>query len=332
MPTRRSKNQNLKGCYTYHEKQKDKAQMSYGNFERRLAKDSIRDFDMCCLTLQPCVNPIATPEGVIYDRPSILEYIVKQKDKNKIQKMEYQNYVQSKKDEIARKDRIDKQKEINQFIKTTDSLVVKSDPLDNPLRSVRGDKTPAVASNSFWVAGSVRDSVRGSFSSLTDGRGILKRKLDVNDGTGLMDGTGFGGKVAKVIEKPSKHVFCPITGNPIEYSKLIKLKFKKIDENQTKSTNKSNIVGTEPERESRYVCAISGDPLTNATKLVVIKTTGDVVSSEAFDKAVKPTMICPFTMKKLEKTDVLELRRAGTGFASVNDLQKTEKSAAFMAS
>ena len=84
--------------------------------------------------------------------------------------MKYREYIQQKRDADARKERIEKQKEINQFIKTTDSLVVKSDPLDNPLRSVRGDKTPAVASNSFWVAGSVRDSVRGGFSSLTDGR------------------------------------------------------------------------------------------------------------------------------------------------------------------
>lgn len=329
MPTRRSKNQNLKGCYTYWEKQKDKAQMSYGNFERRLAKDSIRDFDMCCLTLQPCQTPVATPEGVIYDRSSLLEYMVKQKEKNAIQKQEYKAYIQSKKDADERKDRIDKQKEINQFIKNTDSLVVKSDPLDNPLRSVRGDKTPAVASNSFWVAGSVRDSVRGGFSSLTDGRGILKRKLELEDGR--LDGTG-GFKMAKVVEKPSKHVFCPITGKPLEYSKLIRLQFKKIDEKQKGPNNKSNIVGTEPEREARYVCAISGDPLTNATKLVVFKTTGDVCSEDAYKKAVQKSMICPFTMKKLEKDDILELRRAGTGFASVNDLQKTEKSAAFMAS
>lgn len=329
MPTRRSKNQNLKGCYTYWEKQKDKMEMSYGNFERRLAKDSIRDFDMCCLTLQPCKTPIATPQGVIYDREAILQYIVNGKEKNAIQKVKYREYIQQKRDADARKERIEKQKEINQFIKTTDSLVVKSDPLDNPLRSVRGDKTPAVASNSFWVAGSVRDSVRGGFSSLTDGRGVLKRKLELEDGR--MDGTGCG-KLAKVVEKPSKHVFCPITNQPLEHSKFIELKFKKIDEKQKKPSNKSNIVGTEPEREARYVCAISGDPLTNATKLVVFKTTGDVCSEDAYKRAVQKSMVCPFTMKKLEKDDILELKRAGTGFASVNELQKTQKSAAFMAS
>merc|ERR1711981_306934 len=132
-------------------------------------------------------------------------------------------YIKSLKDAEERKERIGKLKEIQQFIKTSDSLKIRADPIDNPLRSVRGDATPAVGSN-FWVAGTVRDT---HYASLTDGKGVLKRKLEVEDG--LMDGTGQGGKMRKVIAKPDKHVRCPITGNPLEYKDLIPTLFKRID-------------------------------------------------------------------------------------------------------
>jgi len=329
MPSRRSKNQNLKGCYTYHERLKDKEQMQYGNFERRISKDSIRDYDVCCLSLQATKEPVVSKDGILFDKESVLQYIIKQKAKNKNQKKLYEEYIKSLKDQEDRKKRIDKIKEINQFVKTANSVTLRSDPIDNPLRSVRGDSTPAVGS-SFWVAGTVRDT---HFATLTDGKGTLKRKLETEDG--LLDGTGCG-KLRKVVEKPDKHVRCPITNNPLEYKDLIHIRFKKID-GAANAKSKSTIAGqANRDAKARYCCAISGDPLTNATKLVIIKSPGkefaSVVSEGAYNTSVKPTGICPFTNKKLDKDAVLYLKRGGTGFSSSNDLQRTEKSAAFMAS
>lgn len=324
MPTRRSKNQNLKGCYTYHEKQKDKQQMQYGDFERRLGKDSIKSFDMCSISLQHCEDPMVSPQGVVFDKETVLKYIIKQKKDLKMQRIEYKQYLQDLKDAETRKHRIKKQREITNFIKTTDALVVRSDPIDNPLRSVRGDKTPA--NSNFWVAGTVRDT---NYATLTDGRGILKRTIDVEDG--LLDGTGYGGEMRKIISKPDKHVRCPVTKEPLEFDKLLPVTFTRIQGKQ--EAQKASIAGSSTQGEpSKFVCAISGDPLTNATKLMVFKSGGQVITVESFDKAVKKTMICPFTQNKLTKDDYITLRRGGTGFSSANDLQRTEKSAAFMAS
>ena len=135
MPTRRSKNQNLKGCYTYHERLKDKEQMQYGNFERRISKDSIKSFDMCCLTLQHAKFPMLTKDGILFDRESVLSYIIQQKQKNKRQKKLYEEYIKSLKVDTERDERIKKIREVNQFIKTSDALIMRSsDPIDNPLR------------------------------------------------------------------------------------------------------------------------------------------------------------------------------------------------------
>lgn len=339
MPTRRSKNQNLKGCYTYHERLKDKEQMQYGNFERRRSKDSIKGFDMCCLTLQHAKHPMITKDGILFDRESVLSYIIQQKQKNKRQKRLYEEYIKSLKVDVERDERIKKIREVNQFIKTSDALIMRSsDPIDNPLRSVRSEATPQISSN-FWMAGTVRadHSARLGFASLTDGKGVLKRKIEL--GHGLIDGTGQGGKLRNIVEKPDKFVKCPITGNQLEFKDLIPIAFKRIDggKDNSKVIHKSSIAGQAAvERKSQFCCAISGDPISNSMKLVAIKSPGvdeaKICSEDAYKNSVKSTMICPFTNKKLTDKDVITMKRGGTGFASTNDLQMTEKSAAHMSS
>ena len=77
--TRHGKNCTAGAVYTYHEKQKDSKRSGWGSQKARLSKDSIKDFDCCCLTLQPCKDPVVTKEGYLYEREAILEYILHQK-------------------------------------------------------------------------------------------------------------------------------------------------------------------------------------------------------------------------------------------------------------
>lgn len=58
--TRHARNNTAGACYTYHERQRDGKASGYGTQKARLNKDSIKDFDACCLTLQPCRNPVIT--------------------------------------------------------------------------------------------------------------------------------------------------------------------------------------------------------------------------------------------------------------------------------
>ncbi|KAL1439197.1 hypothetical protein MTO96_047413 [Rhipicephalus appendiculatus] len=80
--TRHARNCTAGAVYTYHEKQKDTQTCGYGTQRMRLGKDAVKDFDCCCLSLQPCRNPVITPEGYLYDKECILEYIIKQKAEN----------------------------------------------------------------------------------------------------------------------------------------------------------------------------------------------------------------------------------------------------------
>ena len=77
--TRHAKNCTAGTVYTYHERKKDTKKSGYGSKSVRLGRDSVKNFDCCCLTLQPCREPVVTPDGFLYDREAILECLLHQK-------------------------------------------------------------------------------------------------------------------------------------------------------------------------------------------------------------------------------------------------------------
>lgn len=60
---------------TYNEKRA----LGFGTAKERLGKDSQSSLDSCALCQVIARDPVATPEGVLYDRETILEYILEQK-------------------------------------------------------------------------------------------------------------------------------------------------------------------------------------------------------------------------------------------------------------
>lgn len=78
--TRHARNCTAGAVYTYHEKKKDAAASGYGTQNERVGKDSVKSFDCCSLTLQPCRMPVVTKEGYLFDKEAILEYIVTKKN------------------------------------------------------------------------------------------------------------------------------------------------------------------------------------------------------------------------------------------------------------
>jgi len=77
--TRHARNVTAGNVYTNHERKKDAKESGYGSLALRLSKDSIQEFDCCCLTLQPCQTPVITPDGYLYDKEAILENMLHQK-------------------------------------------------------------------------------------------------------------------------------------------------------------------------------------------------------------------------------------------------------------
>lgn len=99
--TRHAKNCTAGAFYTYSEKKKDANASGYGTTSLRLGKDSIRSFDCCALTLQPCQNPVVSKDGYLFEKSAILEYIIAKKNEYSRALKEYNRQKESQNDPQA---------------------------------------------------------------------------------------------------------------------------------------------------------------------------------------------------------------------------------------
>jgi len=88
--TRHGRNSTNSAVYTYHERKKDASASGYGSENCRLGKDSLKGYDCCSLTLQPCRTPMVSPEGWLFDKEALLKYIIEKKQEYARKLKEYE--------------------------------------------------------------------------------------------------------------------------------------------------------------------------------------------------------------------------------------------------
>ncbi|XP_052064595.1 nitric oxide synthase-interacting protein-like [Mytilus californianus] len=196
--TRHSKNCTAGTVYTYHERQRDTKSSGYGSKSARFGKDSIKDFDCCCLTLQPCRNPIVTPEGFLYDKEAILEFIIQQKKQIARKLKEYGKQINKAKEELNELAKAEletkKQKLISHVEAPSDKNATGKDESICNMKNGKGKELP-----SFWVP------------ALTPDAAPTK------------------------IEKPDEKVRCPMSGRPIKLKDMLDVKFTPINDRDSKT-------------------------------------------------------------------------------------------------
>ncbi|KAG8195832.1 hypothetical protein JTE90_008528 [Oedothorax gibbosus] len=277
--TRHARNCTAGAVYTYHEKQKDNKAGGYGTLQGRLGKDSVKDFDCCCLTLQPCRYPVITPDGYLYDKEAILEYIIHQKKEIARKMKEYEKQQKRGVEEMAELAKAEQESNAQKFMAMEKSITTK------PVASTSAASTSSGISNvengrektlpSFWIPALTPDAEK------------VKMK------------------------KPGKAVLCPMSGKPLKVKDLLTIKFTEINDPDEK---KSLIA-----RRDRYMCAVTHDVLGNSVPTAVLLTSGNVVTMECVEKLIKKDMVDPTNGQKLKEDDIIPLQRGGTGYASTNE-------------
>ncbi|XP_028717702.1 nitric oxide synthase-interacting protein isoform X2 [Peromyscus maniculatus bairdii] len=121
--TRHGKNCTAGAVYTYHEKKKDTAASGYGTQNIRLSRDAVKDFDCCCLSLQPCHDPVVTPDGYLYEREAILEYILHQKKEIARQVKAYEKQRGARREEQKQLQRAAAQDQVRGFLEKEAAIV-----------------------------------------------------------------------------------------------------------------------------------------------------------------------------------------------------------------
>ncbi|XP_074872949.1 nitric oxide synthase-interacting protein isoform X2 [Carettochelys insculpta] len=284
--TRHGKNCTAGAVYTYHEKKKDTAASGYGTQNVRLSRDAVKDFDCCCLSLQPCKDPVITPEGYLYEKEAILEYILHQKKEIARQMKAYEKQKKEKRTELEELSRAAEEAKVKGFLAKELSIVSK--PL-NPFENTSGDPQPSSSSSeeakqlpSFWIP------------SLTP-----EAK-------------------ASVVQKPDRCVYCPMSGRPLRLKDLTPVHFTLLDP----AVGRVGLIN----RQDRYVCAVTRDVLGNSVPCAVLRPSGAVVTLECVERLIKKDMVDPVNGAKLREDDIIVLQRGGTGFAGSGVCLEAKKS------
>lgn len=199
--TRHARNCTAGAVYTYHEKKKDAAASGYGTQSERVGKDSVKSFDCCSLTLQPCRNPVVTKEGYLFDKEAILEYIITKKNEYTRKLKQYEK--QLKKEENEKKELAAAEKEAN-LIKfmSRERNISNAKSSDSQLSSSASNLANGKDKQlpSFWVPSQLPDA-----------------------------------KITKV-EKPDSTVYCPISGRPLKMKDLIEVNWTLVNDPDDKKS------------------------------------------------------------------------------------------------
>lgn len=274
---RASKNIASKGFHTYAEKKRT----SFGSVNQALGADSGLPFCHCPLSLSPCIEPVVSPSGHVYEREVILEYILTksaelkdqtrlyeiQESKNnqellKITNSSLSNSIENQKDFISRQDSI-----------ANDSIIKPSYLNDD--RSKRIDDT----------------TNEEKLSQLSKANPFLPRFQPV--------------AAPDKIKQPMKRPPSPMTKKPLRAKDLIPMKISK----DTKDAN-----------DSKYICPVTSKTI-NTQSIVFIKTTGIPMLESAYkDLNIGKSLVCPITNKKFQSGDVIKLKRSITGYAAGDKL------------
>lgn len=124
--TRHARNSTAGSVYTYHEKKKDAQTSGFGTERQRLAKESLKSFDCCNLTLQPCANPVITKDGYLFDKEAILQYIITKKGEYNRKLKQFERQKQSDEQELADIAAAENKKKLEDFVKTEKNIKIGS--------------------------------------------------------------------------------------------------------------------------------------------------------------------------------------------------------------
>uniref|UniRef100_A0A182SM80 Nitric oxide synthase-interacting protein homolog n=1 Tax=Anopheles maculatus TaxID=74869 RepID=A0A182SM80_9DIPT len=270
---------------------KDAANSGFGTTSRRIGKDSVKSFDCCSLTLQPCRNPVITKDGYLFDKEAILTYIISKKNEYSRKMKEYEKQVKQDEEEETAKANAEQQKKLDRFISTEKNIVSNKAVIPSgPDRLDFYGHTFTLYSVPILVE---KPSTSGAISNVSLGKRKELPSFWVPSQTPAA-------KVSR-IEKPDSRIYCPVSNKPLKAKDLIEVKFTLVKD---PSDRKSLIA-----KENRYMCAVTHDILNNSVPCAVLKPTGDVVTIECIEQIIKKDMIHPLTNEKLSESDIIPLQR-----------------------
>lgn len=260
---------------TYHEKKA----LGFGTVQQRLGKDSVGNYYDCRLTLQPAVDPVCTPEGFLFSKEAIIENLVQQKKAIKRKMAAWEAQQSDDQLKVDERSAVDQQAQLLAFDRQ--NHMGASDRLASNLQQAIAEEADAQMQDKRVVNSAVNIAENKHKMKEMKAFWVPSKAPDAR----------------QVLAKPDTATYCPASGKKLRLKDLIAVKFART-----------------PEEDSGvYMDPVTQDTFTNASSLVVLKPTGDIMLSETYKSCVKPDG--HYNGKTIKDKDAIELKKGGTGFA-----------------
>lgn len=242
-------------------------------------QDSVGNYYDCRLSLQPAVDPVITPAGVLYSREAILKSLLDQKKTAKRRVSEWEAATAAAAAAEAATADVQAAAAVAAFDRATNAGASAASAA-----ALRADIVAAAADG-----GGVRSAV--SIASNRERAAPLKAAW----------GPAAPQTVAPSVgAKPSTDTRCPATGARLKLKDLTPVIFERPSDGEAAG---GNVYAVDP-----ITCA----PLTNASRVVVLLPTGHAMLASTYDTCVKPDGA--YAGSLVDR--VVPLQRGGTGFAA----------------
>lgn len=260
---------------------------NHGTVTERLGKDALSSFDECRLSLTKAVDPVCTRDGIIYSREAILESLLAQKKANRKKQAAYDKFVAEKALKEERGQEHDRDVEaltmLNRQMGASDAAI---------------GRLKNVAKLEYEEAETGKQLVSNVKNIKSEAAKLEGLKSFWISGRERSDGRR---EAEHWIEKPDTTTRCPATNKPLKLKDLITVRFQK-------------------NKDGEYVDPVTRKPLSNGSKLVVLKDLregANVMTRDTFKRVVEPEG--EYNGERIDKDEgVIALVSGGTGFAGTN--------------
>lgn len=290
---------------TYREQQQYAKGEAYGTVSQRLGKESQTNFGDCCLSLYPAVEaPVCTPAGYVYEKASILEYLLTKTQALQHDQAAYAAHLRQQDQAHTATLARQRTQQIVDFEQTQHGTR-RNHPDTTSHRPTKKMKTgyPEAA-----AAAAVGNSLKTTSYWLAD---------SMND-TALKDGSGGGGSedtpagIAR--QPPLKRPPSPNSQRPLRRKDLIDLDLTRMDTTTSGSSSRRS------KDYDKVLCAISEKPISTQQAVALVtkgKNAAQVVLEKVWKELGKDARkICPVTGRKIQH--IIPLQKGGSAFAALS--------------
>ncbi|KAH8997922.1 hypothetical protein EDB92DRAFT_2024754 [Lactarius akahatsu] len=330
--TKHSKNNTASSIFSYAERRK----LDYGTRGQRLGNESMRRFDACALCLQRARDPVACQEGHLFCKECAYTDLCDDTEEGykategtigRIKKEAEQEKAKAKE---AARERVLAEFEKGQLGLAAVASVTTSGT-DAPGRGTKR-KFAFDSSAAEKLAEEAEEAALRQIER--EQAAALRSKLPdfwLPSLTPTYSSNGLPSSLADVKVQTTCRGGNP--PHPIALKNLIAVNFTwQPHSSRSQSTDSTPVNGSAPEQkdeERDAMCPSCKKGLSNSVRIYVLKSCSHVTCKTCTDTLVRPANQCVVCDKQLAASDILELKREGTGYAGGGMAETKKRGVAF---